>query len=89
VRNIVEQVRSDDMDRGIMVGRHNMRGVFSKGIYEGGAQERDLAAQYKNWADISRQRWPRMALVLDTIAKQWEEYAKRADEKAEQAKLRY
>ena len=63
-----------------------MRGVVTKALYEGGAQERKLAARYYEWANISRSRWPRVARVLDTIAKDWEKNAEREDTRAEQDK---
>ena len=65
-----------------------MRGTFTKSLYEGGAQERALASQYRKWADISRSQWLRTADLLDNIAKGWETDAIREDERAEQDKLR-
>jgi hypothetical protein len=87
VRNVIERVAADHIDRGLMVERHNMRGVHWKALYEGGAQERALASQYRDWADISRARWPRMARILASIAEGWEEYARLGDAEAEQDKL--
>jgi len=71
-----------------MTERYNMRGTFSKNLYEGGAQERPLASQYHEWANVARIRWPRVARVLDSIAKGWEEDAEREDNRAEQDKQR-
>ncbi len=87
VRNVIEKFAADHIDRGFMIGRFNMRGVYSKAMYEGGDQERALASQYRGWADISRSRWPRMAQVLETMANDWEKQAQREDEQAEQEKL--
>jgi hypothetical protein len=87
VRNILEELAADHIDRGLMIERYNMRGVFTKALFEGGVQERALASQYRHWADISRTRWPRMARVLETIAQDWEEDARREDVRAEQDKL--
>lgn len=87
VRNGIEKLAADEIDRGLIIRRHNMRGIYSKALYEGGAQERALAGQYRSWADLSRTRWPRMARVLDGIAQNWEEHARREDIEAEQEKL--
>jgi hypothetical protein len=87
VRNVVERLAADHIGRGLVVERHNMRGVYNKALYEGGDQERALASQYRGWADISRARWPRMARILEIIAEGWEEYARREDAEAEQDKL--
>jgi len=86
VRNVIEKLAADDIDRGLMIERHNMRGVYSKALYEGGAQERGLAKQYRGWADISRARWPRTARVLEAIAEDWEASARQEDARAEQDK---
>jgi hypothetical protein len=87
VRNVLEELAADDIDGGLMVERFNMRGVYTKAMYEGGAQERVLASQYRDWADISRARWPRIARILEMIAQNWEKDARREDEWAEQEKL--
>lgn len=86
VRNVIERLSAEDIDRGLIIERHNMRGTYSKALYEGGNQERLLAQQYRGWAAISRARWPRMARVLDMIAEGWEEHARREDQHAEQDK---
>ena len=87
VRNIVEKLSNDDIERGIILERHNMRGVWTKDPYEGGKQERTLANQYRSWSEISRLHWPRMSQTLDKIAKEWDELAKREDARSEQEKL--
>ena len=46
VRTVIEQLAAEDIDRGLMTERFNMRGVYTKDVFEGGAQERSLAQQY-------------------------------------------
>lgn len=87
VRNVIEKLASEDIDRGLMIERFNMRGTFCRAVDEGGDQERALANQYHGWAKISRTRWPRTARVLKAIAENWEEWARREDLEAEQRKL--
>ena len=87
IRNVIEKLASQDINRGLMTERHNMRGVYTKALYEGGAQERELAKQYQKWAEISRAHWPRTASVLETIARDYEGEARREDSRAEQNKL--
>jgi len=89
VRNVIERMASHQIERGLMLERFNMRGVYSKALYEGGDQERALASQYRDWARLSHSRWPRMARVLESIAEQWEEHGRREDERAEQQKLEF
>ena len=64
-----------------------MRGAYSKALYEGGNQERDLAAQTRGWATTAVP-WRRTAAVLKSIAERWDADAKRADIQAEQNRLR-
>lgn len=45
VRDVIEEIASDEVERGIQISRFNMRGAFSKAMYEGGGQERGFAAQ--------------------------------------------
>jgi hypothetical protein len=87
VRNVIEKLRADDIDRGLTIERRNMRGIYTKALYEGGAQERTLARQYREWAVVSRVHWPRMTRVLEAIARSWEEHARQEDVRAEQEKL--
>lgn len=87
VREVIEELASEDIDRGLLIERRNMRGVFSKALYEGGAQERDLAKEYRGWADMSSTHWPRMARVLVALAEGWEQEGRREDARAEQDKL--
>jgi hypothetical protein len=87
IRNVVEKLAADEIDRGLMVERYNIRGIYKKNLYEGGTQERALASKYRGWANISRTRWPRMARVLAAIAEGWEEDGRREDARAEQDKL--
>jgi hypothetical protein len=60
VRNLIEKLEAEHIEEGLVTERINMRGVYTKDLYEGGIQERALASQYRSWADISRAQWPRM-----------------------------
>jgi hypothetical protein len=65
-----------------------MRGTVSKAVYEGGEQERMFAAQYRDWAEKSM-RWPRVHRLLLSMSEEWENDAKREDDRAEQNKIRF
>jgi hypothetical protein len=83
VRKVIEEIASDDLDRGITIGVYNGRGVVTKNPYEGGGQERTLASTYRGYAEAIRQRWPRTALMLDTIVRSYERDARREDSEAD------
>jgi len=82
VRDVIEGFASDEIERGIFVSRFNMRGVSRKAVYEGGGQERGIAAQYRTWAEASVS-WPRTRAMLRRIAEDWEQHAEQADIRAE------
>ena len=52
VRDVMEDIQSEEMLRGAHTGVYNSRGVHSLG--EGGGQERDLAEKYRKWAARSK-----------------------------------
>jgi hypothetical protein len=78
---------SEEIENAIQIERYNMRGVHSRGAYEGGVQERDLANTNYQAAALSS-AWPRTAALLQKIAKTWEEEAKRVDIEAAQRRMR-
>ena len=88
VASAIERLRSDDVEQAIMIERFNMRGVYSKPLFEGGVQERGLAAQYRRWA-AANVKFPRTKAMLTTIAERWDREAEQADEEAERDKVRF
>jgi len=83
VRDVLETVTSDEIVRGFDIGVHNQRGVTSRGMNDGGEQERDLAKKYRTYAENCKVTWPRTALALRRIAEHYVAQAKRYDEHAE------
>lgn len=83
VREVVNELYSSDIKRGITIGRYNARGAHFRG--EGGAQERELAEQYKGWAKACEYDQPRMASVLREMA---DKYAHEAEWQDSEAMIR-
>ncbi|MDK8172188.1 helix-turn-helix domain-containing protein [Curtobacterium citreum] len=83
VRQLIEMIGSRDLENGLAIGRTNARGVTSRGPYDGGGQERDLAAQYLSWSALVRARWPRTARILRAIAESYERDARYHDVQAD------
>ena len=79
VCDVLEAIASEDMATGFEVGVHNGRGVTTRGPYEGGGQERDLAAKYRAWAQARRFEYPFVGRILDSIAEGYERDATRMD----------
>ncbi len=83
VRDVIETTASADLELGLVIGVHNSRGMVSRGLYDGGAQERELAQRYAASAALVCDRWPRTAAVLRRIADGYSTEGKREDQEAE------
>ena len=84
----IERLRSEEVERSIIIERYNMRGVVRKSMFEGGGQERELATQYCRWA-AENVGFPRTKAVLAAAAEGWAKDAKSADDEAERDRIRF
>jgi hypothetical protein len=82
IRELIEITRSRDLENGVLVGVHNMRGVTWRGLTDGGAQERSLAKQYQDWARATELEHRRTSALLERIAKSYEEQGQWHDQDA-------
>ncbi len=83
VCEVMERIASQQIGDGFEIGVLNGRGVYSRGIDEGGEQERDLAAKYRGWAQQRAFDYPYVSSVLTRIAADYDREAKRVDTKVE------
>jgi hypothetical protein len=83
VRDLVEELRSPEIEAGLHEGKFQSRGMAFRSLDHGGAQERALAAQHREWADHVSDRWPRTGALLRQIADHYEEWARREDDQSE------
>jgi len=79
VREVIEEIASEDLERGLKIGVTNKRGVVHKSLYEGGIKERELARMYRDYATYILAQWPRTSAVLKKIAESYERHAKDED----------
>ena len=86
VRDLLE-ISPGKVARGIMTERVNMRGATVRGMFDGGDQERDLAAGLRHDAEAV-QRWPNTAAMLSEMADRWDIYAEQQDVDARKLRLR-
>ncbi|KAA8985180.1 hypothetical protein [Halospina sp. K52047b] len=89
VRNIIQSIPNDRLMSGLHSGLINSRGVTSRSLFEGGQQERELAATYRSWADAQRARWPAAATILEEVAETFEREAGNLDDEVGLHRLRY
>lgn len=82
IRDLLEEIRSDKLERGIAISIHNSRGVVSRAVMDGGTQEWDLAMRYHVHAEAARD-WPRTRKLFKRVAESYEVEARRNDAEAE------
>ncbi|NTW13526.1 MAG: hypothetical protein HGA31_00655 [Candidatus Moranbacteria bacterium] len=89
VRNVIEQLNNQTIDDHIQNEIYNSRGVTSRGLNDGGKQERVLVEKYKKLSDAVKVRWPRTAALLRSIAESYEHEAKGHDVESDLYDLRW
>jgi len=87
VRDEIERAASSRLESGLQTERFNMRGVTTRGMMDGGSQERVLSAQYRGYA-ATAEAWPRTSAMLTRIAEGWEREAEREDSEVRQRRMR-
>ena len=81
VRDVMEDIQSENISQGARNGLYNSRGVHWKG--EGGEDERKLAEQYRKWAQALQFSHPFVAgSLLMNMVKTYEHEANREDTEA-------
>jgi hypothetical protein len=83
VRDLIEELESDAFESGIQSGQVNSRGVVTWSPTGGGAHDRALAAQFREWARrVAAQ--PRTAALLRQLAAHDEAWARREDDRSQE-----
>ncbi len=84
VRDLLDALSSSEhIGNGFTTGRFNQRGFTSRGLYDGGAQERELVAVYDKDAALIAARWPFTAGLLRQLAQRYKVDARREDTRAQ------
>ena len=84
VRELLELVDSLYIGNGFATGTYNLRGVTSRGAFDGGGQERTMSGEYRRQANEIGSRWPTTAGLLRRIAESYEREAQWHDQDAEE-----
>ncbi|MBI5037748.1 MAG: hypothetical protein HZC01_03555 [Candidatus Kerfeldbacteria bacterium] len=79
VRNIIELLANQTIDRHIETELFNSRGTTVRSPGEGGRLERELALTYRRMSDALKEKWPRTAQILRSMASTYEHQAGRED----------
>jgi hypothetical protein len=83
VRELLEDPHAESVRNGFRSGVYNNRGVHSRAMLEGGAQERALADRYRGLAQALVGSFPNTAECLLEIAYEYEHEARRHDDDAD------
>ncbi len=83
VRQIIDSVRSQDIENGFAIAAMNSRGTTWRSLDAGGEQERALADKYQKFAQTVGVRWPRTQRLLRRISERWDQRARQEDHMAE------
>ncbi len=83
VRDLLEEISSEHIETGVHLARVNGRGVTVRPPDEGGTQERELAAHYRQQAQEAAFRWPRTSRLLRNIADSYAGESRSHDDDAE------
>jgi len=83
VRVVIEETASSNLELGVEVGLRNRRGFSTRGVFEGGVRERQLADRYSNFAAKLNDTWPRAAAMLRRWADRYSAEALRRDDDAQ------
>ncbi len=81
VRDLLEELASREIDRGFYSSARGARGMWTKSIYEGGDQERELAQRFRTRAEECRD-WRRTSRLLRAIADAYERESRNEDSSA-------
>jgi len=82
VREIIENIASEELEQGFSIGLYNGRGVTRRSPAAGGGLERGLAERYAGLAMAVSDTYPRTASVLTRIADGYRAEAAREDHDA-------
>lgn len=88
-RQLLEDGSYPELRTGLYIGKRNQRGVWTRGLYEGGVQEQALAEQFQGSARALRARWPATAQLLDELAESYGQDAEKEDNWAQARRHRY
>lgn len=83
VRQVVEKLKSESFETGLYIGKANQRGVTTRGVTDGGGQERELSNDYLASATQLELKNSRTSKVIRRLAAKYAREAEFFDADAE------
>jgi hypothetical protein len=87
LRDLLEHLRNTDVETGLKLEAFNSRGVFSRAMFEGGSQERELEEKYRQYAKAIGTKAKRAMKLNLSIAEMWRNQALDADKEVRRRKI--
>ena len=87
VCDLIEEIASDEIGSGFSTAVFNSRGVISGSVWEGGQQDRELAAQYRRVSQQLKPKWYRTADIFSRLAEHYDYSALDDDARVESRHL--
>jgi hypothetical protein len=82
IRDVLEE-GTDTLRHGFSSGVFNARGITSRGVFDGGGQERELAARYRSDATSLQVSHPKVSHMLLCLARDYERFGRSEDDEAQ------
>ena len=83
VRNVLDAYKLQSIGDGFVIGVRNLRGITSRGVFDGGVQERSLADSYFDDASKIAAKWPFTAQLLRDIAESYNRQGQMHDQESD------
>ncbi|HXE53795.1 MAG TPA: hypothetical protein VN541_12305, partial [Tepidisphaeraceae bacterium] len=79
LQNAIEELGTESLVKGFVLGVLNERGAYWKSMDEGGDQERNLCQRFLRVADECAIEWPKTTAALKRIGDRYASHAKRVE----------
>ena len=83
VRDLLDELSSSNIGTGFTIGKTNLRGVTTRGAFDGGGQEDTIAEGYRMDAAKLAAKWPFTAQLLRDLAARFETESRFHDYRAD------
>lgn len=84
---IIDSINTKSLRDNFHAAIFNNRGVTSRGVFDGGQQERELSNYYEDLAKNHAFKWPVTSAILDSLAKEYVRIGKYEDREAAEIDL--
>jgi hypothetical protein len=88
-RNALEILDNEIINRHVPIEIRNSRGVTTRGPYDGGKQEAELAEKYKKMSEFLRDKWPVSSHILDELATSYKRESEQEDIQADLHEIKW